>query len=139
MSLTDTERLALAAVADIFLPATDAMPAASEAGVADEGVDAVLDVAPSLAPQLRDALRQLGEVTNPAAALADLQQRAPTAYDTVRTVCGAAYYLDAMVRSVIGYPGQAPTASIPGNDTAYLDEALLDHVAARGPRFRPAP
>lgn len=125
--------------ADVLLPPTDEMPAASQTSLASTGLDTLATAAPRFAQRLATTL----SATSPGAAdaietLEALQRDDPDAYDLIRVAAGAAYYLDARVRERIGYPGQEPTATIPGRDDAYLTEGLLDHVAERGPRYRGA-
>jgi hypothetical protein len=133
---SDESRATFATLADVFLPATAAMPAASQAGVADSGLDALADAAPRLASQLAEILAGVALGTDPTDALERLQAGDLESYEVIRVAVGAAYYLDAGVRDLLGYPGQAPTQTIPGHDDGYLNDGLLDHVAERGARYR---
>ena len=50
MTFDSNERAVLAALADVLIPAAEGFPAASQAGVAGGGLDAVLSFRPDLAP-----------------------------------------------------------------------------------------
>jgi len=124
----------LAAVADHLIPAAHGMPSAAEV-VTDARVRFVLRTRPDLYEPLVAALRhELGD--DPAERLAELAMHEPEAEAALQTVIVAAYYTDARVRSLIGYPGQVAKPVNALDYPAYLAEGLLDGVVERGPIWR---
>jgi hypothetical protein len=130
------ERRLLARLADVLIPAGSGFPAASEAGVAGEGLDRVLAARPDLAEGL---LRLLAAARGRDAAefVAELEKRDPAGFGLLAELVPGAYFLDARVRALLGYEGQTPRPIDPEADT--LDEGLLKPVIERGPIYRPAP
>jgi hypothetical protein len=124
----------LAVVADHLIPAAHGMPSAAEVATAAQ-VRFVLRARPDLFEPLVAALRpELGD--DPARRLAVLAAREPVAEAALQMVIVAAYYTDARVRSLIGYPGQVAKPVNALDYPAYLEEGLLDRVVARGPIWR---
>jgi hypothetical protein len=134
VKLSQAERDLLAVVADVLIPAGGGMPSASEAGVASEGLDAVLTARPDLLEGLRELLR-LVEGEAPTAAVASLRSAKPAAYQLLGEIVAGAYFMNAKVREAIGYHGQTPEPIDPRAD--YLDDGLLESVVRRGPIYRP--
>ena len=56
MTFNDEERATLAELADVLIPAGDGFPSASEAGVAQEGLDYVINCRPELLTGIRGLL-----------------------------------------------------------------------------------
>src|SRR5690554_1016110 len=69
-------RAVLRILADILVPAGDGMPSASEAGVAESGIDEVLNIRPDLYGDLSRVLRSAQNV-EPADALNNLASQDP--------------------------------------------------------------
>jgi hypothetical protein len=135
MSLTAAERARLAALADVLIPAGDGFPAASQAGVAAEGIDQVLAVRPDLEEPLRTLL---AAAERPAAeAVAGLKAARPDLFGALAEAVPGAYFLNPEVRRRLGYGGQSPRPIDPRPD--YLDDGLLQSVIDRGPIYRPTP
>lgn len=130
----DEDRARLARVADVILPRTPAMPAASEVGVQGALLDRVLAAMPDLAPRLRDALGRVG--AEPAAALAELRGRAPDLFKAVMLAVCAAYYLSPAVRERLAYPGQEARTIDVHELPSYLEDGSLERVVARGPLYQ---
>jgi hypothetical protein len=130
------ERTLLAALADVLIPAGNGMPAASQAGVADSWLDAVLRARPDLARGLKDLLAKARD-RNPAHAVADLRANDPAAFDVLAQIAAGAYFMNPQVQQLIGYGGQGPKPIDPQPD--YLDDGLLDSVMSRGLIYRPTP
>jgi len=56
MSFDAEQRKILASLADVLIPAGEGFPSASEAGVANEGLDYVLSCRPEIADPLKNLL-----------------------------------------------------------------------------------
>jgi hypothetical protein len=136
MSFTTAERALFAALADQMIPAGDGHPSASDAGVAGEGLDAVLTARPDLIDGLKSVL-QTAQGREPAAVVADLRAHDPAAFGILAEVVPGAYFMNPVVQQAIGYLGQTPRPIDPHPD--YLDDGLLDSVIRRGPVYRPTP
>jgi hypothetical protein len=125
---SDAERARLRVLADVLIPASDAMPGADDVGVADEHLDAVLAARPDLVDDLRRALAD--HRADAITALDDLRSAARGAYHALVLVVLAAYYRSPEVQLRIGYPGQEPRPVSAFTYPEYLTEGLLDHVLA---------
>jgi hypothetical protein len=136
MKLTPAERGLFAALADLLIPAGLGFPSASEAGVAHEGLDQVLDVRPDLLEPLKVLLLR-AEGHSPSEFLHELQTNDPTAFGVLAEVVPGAYFLNPAVRAKLNYDGQSSRPIDPRED--YLDDGLLQSVIDRGPIYRPAP
>ena len=133
--MTSINRERLAALADVLIPAAEGMPSASEAGVQREGLDRVLAARPDLEDQVMRVLS--AAAGDPTEALRALQDDDAGFAALSLTVMGA-YYSDARVRELIGYPGQQYLPDLVTGEPDW-DEAALARVVARGPLYRPAP
>ena len=130
------DRVVLAGLADVLIPARDGMPAASAAAVTESGLDHVLTAVPSLAPPLADVLAKVAG-RDPAEVVASLARTDPAAYGVLAEVVTAAYFMNADVRRAVGYTGQDPSPLDPRVD--YMEDGLLESVIKRGPIYRPTP
>lgn len=131
-------RTTLMRVADVLIPATETMPAASTAGVHLAGLDRVLKARPDLEPPLTNVLREAaGE--DPSTYLERLGGENPDGFAALVTVVAGGYYLNADVTRRLGYVG--PHALLPAPEEAayYLRDGCLDPVENRPPMFRPTP
>ncbi len=128
LTITPTahERDRLRTLADALLPGDERMPAASDVGVADDLLDAVLRARPDLAGELRRALA--AEIVDPQDVIDDLRHADPPAYRALVLLVLAAYYRSPDVRARIGWPGPegAPVGRFEYPE--YLTEGLLDHL-----------
>ena len=131
-----SERAVLAGLADVLIPAGEGFPAASAAGVAHEGLDAVLAVRPDLASGLKATLEKV-KGRAPAEFIAELQTKDPASFSLLAELVPGAYFLNPQVRERLGYHGQGPRPIDPHPD--YLDDGLLQSVLDRGPIYRPTP
>ena len=136
MSFDPARRAVLAGLADALIPAGDGMPAASAAGVAEQGLDQVLAAVPSLEARLADVLAQ-AKGRAPAEVVASLARSDPAAYGILTEVVAAAYFMNPDVRQAVGYAGQGPSPLDPRVD--YMEDGLLESVIKRGPIYRPTP
>jgi hypothetical protein len=136
MSFDANQRAALAALADVLIPASDEFPAASQAGVAAEGLDLVISFQPGIVAGLMNVLEKLNGRTA-GEAVADLQKNDPAAFGVLAEFVAGAYFLNPLVRARLGYSGQGPHPIDPHPD--YFDDGLLQSVVSRGPVYRPTP
>jgi hypothetical protein len=132
----NVQRVVLAGLADVLIPAGDSMPSASSAAVAEEGLNQVLDAVPSLAAGLAEVLAR-AKGREPAEFIAILNRTDPSAYGVLTEVVTAAYFMNPDVRKAVGYTGQGPTPLDPRAD--YMEDGLLESVIKRGPIYRPTP
>lgn len=130
------ERVVLAALADVLIPAGEGFPAASAAGVAGEGLDQVLLFRPDLASGLKQLLAAARD-RPPTEVIADLQKNDPPSFSVLAELVPGAYFLNPQVRAQLGYDGQAPRPIDPHLD--FLDDGLLQSVIDRGPIYRATP
>jgi hypothetical protein len=124
--VSDDARARLRALARVLVPAGDDMPAADEAGVADDQLDAVLAARPDLADDLRRALS--AGPASPAPAIEHLRTHDGRAFRTLVLVVLAAYYRAPEVRRRLDYPGPEPVSVGRSTHATYVDEGLLDHL-----------
>jgi len=136
MTFDANERAVLAALADVLIPAAEGFPAASQAGVAGGGLDAVLSFRPDLAEGLKSLLAS--SRGRPAAeVVADLKEEDPASFGLLAEIVPGAYFLNPQVRALLGYAGQVPRPIDPHPE--HLDDGLLQSVLDRGPVYRPTP
>lgn len=121
-------RQRLAALADHLVAAGDGMPAASEVGIHEALLDAVLQSRPDLAEPLGRALGV--PVDDAATRLITLATTDWAAYQALVEVVSGGYYLDPQIRRRIGYRGQEPRPVQPDRYPAYVEEGLLDHLVS---------
>jgi hypothetical protein len=136
--LTDDQRITFRNLAAVLIPATATMPSAAEVGLHGTVIDNLLDHRPDLRERfLRglDACR--GQDPNLAAR--SLNDQDPTALAAIGLLASAAYYMDAKVRDLIGYPGQSARPFDVQATPAYISNGQLQRVIDRGPIFRPTP
>jgi hypothetical protein len=136
MNLTSAERQLFAALADLLIPAGNGLPSASEAGVANEGLDQLLAVRPDLLDSLKNLLLR-AKVCSPAEFLHELQTNDPAVFGVLAESVPGAYFLNPDVRAKLKYDGQSARPIDPRED--YLDDGLLQSVIDRGPIYRPTP
>jgi hypothetical protein len=132
------DREALAGLADVLIPATDGMPAASEAGATGERLDEVL----RLRGDLEEPLTRLAERArgvDPAREVKRLQTEEPAAFEALSTAVAGAYFLNPDVRRLIGYPGQERRPIEAQDPPDYERDGLLSSVVERGTIYRATP
>lgn len=135
MNLLDqAARKVLAGLADVLIPAREGFPSASEAGVAGDGLDRVLDARPDLVAGLERVLGAAGG-RDPAAVMVELQAKDQAGFAVLAELVPGAYFMNPRVRALFGYHGQGPRPIEPGSD--YDD--LIQPVIERGPIYRPTP
>ena len=136
MNLTPAERQIFATLADVLIPAGNGFPSASEAGVANGGLDQLLTVRPDLCDSLKSLLFRAKDCS-PVEFLRELQTNDPAAFGVVAESVPGAYFLNPDVRAKLKYDGQSARPIDPRAD--YLDDGLLQSVINRGPIYRPTP
>jgi hypothetical protein len=138
MSFTDTQRATFSMLADVLVPATEQMPAASAVDISGAGLDRVLRARPDLAEPLA---RVLGHEpgTDLAAHLRNVQRDDPAGFEALALAATGGYYTDSRVRHLIGYPGQTYDASRVKIPDIEISDPMLQRVVARGPIYRPTP
>ena len=136
MTFDPEQRAILAALADVLIPAGEGFPAASEAGVAQKGLDDVLSCRPELVAGLRNLLSfARGRV--PTEFLSELRESDPAGFAILADIVPGAYFLNPGVRAKLGYGGQ--TARPIDTAADYLEDGLLQSVIDRGAIYRPTP
>jgi len=134
MNFDPAERYLLAALADLLIPAGPDFPSASEAGVANQGLDQVLTVRPDLLDPLKKLLTA-AKGRSPNEFLEEIQKNDPAAFGVLAELVPGAYFLNPDVRAKLKYDGQSARTIDPHKD--YLDNGLLQSVIDRGPIYRP--
>jgi hypothetical protein len=138
VTIDASQRSTLAALADELVPAAEGMPAASEVGVAAEGVDRVLRVRPDLEADLSRVLKaDIGP--DVAEQIRDLQRDDPAGFEALAMTVTGAYYTDKRVRDLIGYPGQLHDRERLQRDQIDASDPMLLRVVGRGSIYRPTP
>ena len=133
VSLSHDERVTLAAVADVLIPAAHGMPSAGD--VLDHTrLHFVLTARPDLHAPLSAALRpELGDVPSDRLAALEIE---PDRLAALHLVVVAGYYSDDDVRTAIGYPGQVARPVNAFDFPEYVAEGLVERVVERGPIWR---
>jgi len=133
-TIEDPVRSRLARIAQVLIPAGDAMPAADEVGVADALLDRVVAAVPSLAAALTATLESDVAEEDIGSWLDGLSMRDPAGYHSLVLAVAGAYYLDPGVRARLGYEGQVPQPVRAAAFPEYVDEGLLDAVLSNWTR-----
>lgn len=137
-NLTADQRAIFRSIADVLIPSTATMPSASQVGVDGPVLDRLLDQRPDLKERfLRGLDACMGQDAERAAR--SLNETDPTALAAIGLLASAAYYMDAEVRRLIGYPGQSARPFDPQATPEYVVKGQLKRVIERGPIFRPTP
>ena len=125
--IDDNQRSALAAVADILIPANNDFPSATSAGVTEKLIDQVLGYRPDLVSAFQDALTGcIGK--EPSEALDDLASNHHEQFEALTLLTSAAYFQSPQVKAALNY-SPAPRAAHDDVDT-YID--MLADVVERG-------
>jgi choline dehydrogenase-like flavoprotein len=137
-TLTSEQRATFWALADALIPATDKMPAASEAGSAEKWLDRALAARPDLVEPL-EAVLAAAAGCDPAAEARRLHAEDPDGFSALAQIVSGAYYMNLKIRKRIGYPGQGKRPPFPDEAEYDLRDGLLDPVIERGPMHEPPP
>jgi hypothetical protein len=123
-------------IVDVLLPAGSGMPAGNEVGVADSGLDQVLDVRPDIVADILRAIRLVREAPE---AVDGLETADPDAWRALRTAAFGAYYVSDRIKAAMGYSGQLASPVDPEENPEYMTNGTIDAVLARGSIWRRAP
>lgn len=134
--LNDDQRQRFGAVADVMLPETLTMPAATSVDAHGLGIDQVLAARPDLMDGLVRAIEALDAGQFGLDDLETLLSADQDAYASLTTVVAASYYQSPVVRDRIGYPGQVAKTYNPYSYVDWVQEGLLDPVLERGQMWR---
>ena len=136
MNFNARERDILGQLADVLIPAGEGFPSASQAGVAQDGLDKALSFRPDLAEGLKQLIAAVGRCTA-VEFVAELRRDDPVKFGLLAEFVPGAYFLNPRVREKLGYAGQNQRPIDPQPDP--FDDGLLQSVIDRGPIFRPTP
>ena len=131
-TLDPEERRVLAALGDTLIPSDGGMPSASQAGVAEEWVDRVLETRPDMIEDLVSLLNEVGD-QDPDTVVERLREREGVWFDTLCEVVAGAYFLNPKIRDQVGYPGQQ---TLPIETSIEHLQQLTAPVVERGPIYR---
>src|SRR5690242_698706 len=125
--LNADQRKLFATLAETLIPATETMPSAAAAGVADTLVDQVLGYRPDLVDAFVAALASC-DGREPESALDGLVAEHPDQFEALTVLAAGAYFLSPAVKAAMPYAAAPRPARDDMND--YID--LLEHVVDRG-------
>jgi hypothetical protein len=100
--LDSDQRRTFAALTDILIPASGAMPSASAAGVPEALLDQVLGYRPDLADAFADAITSCTD-KDPEAALDELAAHMPDQFEVLTVLAAGAYFLSPAVTAAMPY------------------------------------
>lgn len=140
VDVADVDRVRLATVADLLIPAGPAMPSASQVHVHGALLDRVLRARPDLAAPLRRALDLLDEAgADRVEAIGTLAGRDAEAHAALLLVVTSGYYMDSAVRRRLDYPDDVSRPVNALTFPRYVDEGLLDDVGPGDPGASESP
>jgi len=131
-------RETLSGLADILIPAGHEMPSGGEVAVERGALDAVLQIRPELADDLRELL-EAADGRDPAVEVERLRTEDAAGFGLLTTVVAGGYFLDRGVRDALGYRGQDRVPIVAEDPPDYDREGLLAAVIERGSIYRPTP
>lgn len=136
MNIDNDDRLVLAGLADVLIPAGGDMPSASQAAAVGHWLDQVLIARPDLKNGLADVL-STARGRDPQEVIANLRANDASTFEALAELVAGAYFMNPDVQYAIGYNGQGPRPIDPRPD--YMEDGLLESVIQRGPIYRPTP
>jgi hypothetical protein len=134
----DQERATLAVLGDVLIPGDAGMPSAAAAGVSGRWLDELLRSRPDIGPTLAALMQRLNG-SEPQRAVSGLRADEPASFDLLTEAVVGAYFLNADVRRLAGYPGQLARPIEPEDPPDYEQDGLIASVKGRGPIYRPTP
>jgi hypothetical protein len=137
--LTDEERRALLAIADVLIPASGELPAASSAPDFERWLDRALASRPEAFDDITAIATQLVNSEDLSGAVRELAAERPDAFQPVSAVLAGAYLMVPDVRKAIGYPGQERKHPRFDEAAEEIMDGILDPVIERGAIYTPAP
>jgi len=132
--LTDRQRATFAGIADILIPRTDAMPAATEIGVGQ--LDPVLGWVQNSVESLCTLLDSVAD-RPPDEVVTDLERDDPAQLSLLLNVAAGAYYSSAEVATLLGYHGQRALPLRSDPDLDELVRPVLDRFRSSPPPVGP--
>jgi hypothetical protein len=129
---------ALCRLADHLIPDSERMPAASRVDGGADWLRHALAVRPDLIPAVRRVVTRTS-AGDPGPVVADLRQNDSELFLSLATVVAGAYYMNPVIRKLIGYPGQEPMFAGSASAEDGLGDDLLGCVLSRGARYRETP
>lgn len=137
-NLSQDQRAAFAAVADLLIPAYKKYPSATSVGVHEKMLDDVLGFRPDLVEAFLRGLAGI-DTANLSASVNILYRADPDAFNALSLVASGGYYMTAQVRAVLGYPGQESVPYDAHEVPDFLMNHQLEKVTRRGPIYRSTP
>src|SRR5439155_686780 len=136
------QRAALAALADVLIPAVDGMPAAADAGATGKWLDRAVTARPELVAPLERIASLPGE-DDPRASLERLIAEDAEGFAALTAAVSGAYYMNLKIRKRIGYPRPEdhPCETGESNVEPVMFNAVggsTIHYGAQWARMRPA-
>lgn len=125
--LSSDQRTVFAALAETLIPASENMPSATTAGIADGLLDQALGYRPDLVDAFSGAL-EFCAGRDPESALDALAAEQPDQFEALTVLASGAYFLSPAVKVALPYDA-APRPARDDLDS-YID--LLEHVVDRG-------
>ena len=125
--LSSEQRGVFATLAETLIPASENMPSATTAGIADGLLDQVLGYRPDLVDAFTGALASC-EGNDPEPALDALAAEQPDQFEALTVLASGAYFLSPAVKLAMPYDAAPRPARDDFDD--YID--LLEHVVDRG-------
>ena len=122
-------------LADVLIAEGHGKPPASAVGISGDLLDRALATLPSFSGPLLDILEEARN-QDPERFARLLHASRPTDFRALATVTVGAYYLSPEVRSLIGYPGQAPAPLSTAGTPEYLTGGMLERVYEHHPGYR---
>lgn len=120
-------------LADVLVPRSGSMPAASEVGAAGRGLDRVLASRPDMTSTLRNILDE-ASLEDPETFVARLEHADSERFAVLLSATVGSYYMSEEVRERLGYSGQI-TISLHDRADEKLQE-LVEPVVERGFVYR---
>lgn len=136
--LSDEDREVFAGIADLLIPRYGKMPSASEIGIHQDIIDQVLGFRPDIIANFRRGLEKCRS-KDPSEAANQLSHEDADAFDAISLATSAGYYMNEIVRELIGYPGQDQSEFDPFATPEYLTNGSIERVVQRGPVYKPTP
>ena len=134
--LTDAERSALVAVADVLIAPSAGLPAPSAAPDYGRWLDRAMAARRDVLEDVVQAALELGSAPDLDAAVRALADSDPARFQQLSTVVAGAYLLLPAVRREIGYAGQERKHPRFDEAAEEIMDGILDPVIERGPIHR---
>lgn len=125
-------RRTFARLADILIPESGGLPAASDAGVHEGLIDAALNYRPDLIEAFAHAL-DLAAEDDPVTSISRLAADHPQEFFALSLLATGSYYLSPSVRQALNYHQGQPR---PAHDDVETYVDMLEAVVERGPLYR---